>query len=168
MKPSSKIALVTVGYAAAFVVAALVVGLYIAVMDSPERQASSGMSAFSDSLLFLGVLGLASIPATCAALYFLRPFHAFWNVLAVCALGIAATGIAALVSVLRAGTDFLPGAWSIFSPIRVLLAPLLAMAFFLSSLFAPTRRSRIAFFSVVVAEAVVFAWAVLLWLGSSG
>jgi len=37
------------------------------------------MYAFGDSVLFLGVLGVAAIPATGTALFFLRPRQGFWR-----------------------------------------------------------------------------------------
>ena len=160
VKRPSKIALLAGGYLLALVVAMAVVRVYIAVTDTPDRQASSGMHAFGDSILFLGVFALASVPATCTGLYFLRPFHAFWKVLAACALVIAATGLAAL-----AGLVLELGAWSTFSPIRILLAPPVGLGFLLCGLFAPTRAPRAAFFGVVVLEALVFAGSVVVWLG---
>ena len=41
------------------VIAAVVVSIYTAANNRPDRQASSGMSAFGDSILFLGVFGFA-------------------------------------------------------------------------------------------------------------
>lgn len=72
-----KVALVLAGYIAAIVVASTVVYIYVLATDSPDRQASSGMYAFGDSLLFLAVLGVASLPATGAALVFLRGCRVF-------------------------------------------------------------------------------------------
>jgi len=42
-------------------------------------------------------------------------------------------------------------------PIRVLIAPLLAAAFLISGLFAPSRSARIAIFVAAALEALVFA-----------
>src|SRR5439155_18981405 len=100
MKSSSKVILVVAGYLVALVVAAVVVSVYIAATNGPDRQASSGMSAFGDSILFLGVFALAAIPATGAALFFLRPYHTFWRIISVGALALATTGVAALATYL--------------------------------------------------------------------
>jgi hypothetical protein len=62
------------------------------------------MFAFGDSILFLGVFALASLPATGAALFFLRPYEIFWRVLAVGAVAIAVTGIIVLVDMLGSRT----------------------------------------------------------------
>jgi hypothetical protein len=162
----SRILLVAAGYLVAFVVATAVVSIYVAVTDGPDRQGSDGMYAFGDSILFLAVFSLAAIPATSAALFFLRPHHLFWRVVSVAALCIAATGIAALISYLAyrsADTSSLLGAWSVFSPLRILLAPLFAIAFFLSALFAPIRACRMALLGATVVEAVVFVWVALIW-----
>jgi hypothetical protein len=126
------------------------------------------MFAFGDSLLFLAVFGLAAMPATGAALFFLRPLHWLWRFLSFGALGIATTGIVALADYLaprNADTGSFLGVWSSLSPIRFLLAPLLAVAFFLSCLLAPTRATRIAFLSATGIETVVFVWIALLWFG---
>jgi len=48
--------------------AAFAVSIYVALTDSPDRQTSSGMYAFGDSLLFLAVFGLAA--ETAAFAYF--------------------------------------------------------------------------------------------------
>ena len=72
MSRRGKVGLVVAGYIVAFLITVAFIAVYTAATNSPDRQASGGMSAFGDSLLFLGVLGMASVPATGAALYFLR------------------------------------------------------------------------------------------------
>jgi hypothetical protein len=134
-----------------------------------SSETSSGMSAFGDSILFLGVFGLAAIPASVAGLFFLRPMHSSWRIFSIGAVAIAATGIAALADYLvphHAASGSFLGAWSLLAPIRLLLAPLLAIAFFLSFVFAPTRAPRIAFLGASAIEMVVFVWVALLWFRS--
>jgi hypothetical protein len=166
MKPLVKIILVVAGYLAAFVIASVVVSLYIAATNGPDRQADSGMYAFGDSILFLGVCGVAAIPATGAALFFLRPYHLIWRLFAAGALGITLTGIGDLVDFLVpqnvSPSSFL-GVWSMLSPIRILLTPLFVIACFLGALFAPTRFTRLAFLSAAAIEAVVFGGVALIW-----
>ena len=119
MKSSSKVILVVAGYLVAFVIASVVVGLYVATTNGPDRQTYGGMFAFGDSLLFLGVCAVAAIPATGAALFFLRPHHLFWRLLAAGALGMTAIALADLVGFLghqTAATDSFLGAWSNLSP----------------------------------------------------
>lgn len=171
MKPRSKVVLVIAGYLVALVIASGVVSLHMAAADGPDRQSASGMFAFGDSLLFLAVFGLAAVPATGAALYFLRPYPTFWRTVSVGACVIAATGVAAIVAdLVRRNTQLgpLPGGWSDLSPLRLLLAPLLAVAFVLAMLFAPTRSSRIVFLCAGVIETVVFVWGALLWFHPFG
>jgi hypothetical protein len=166
MKSSSKVILVVAGYLVALVIASVVVSIYIVATNGPDRQAYSGMFAFGDSLLFLGVFALAAIPVTGTALFFLRPYPTFWRIASVGALAIATTGAAALAAYLvppNAGMGAFLGAWSELSPLRILLAPLFAMAFFLFILFAPSRSSRIAFFCASVIESIVFIWVALIW-----
>jgi energy-converting hydrogenase Eha subunit A len=166
MKASSKVILVVAGYLAALVIAFVVVSLYIAAPNGPDRQTYSGMFAFGDSILFLGVFAIAAIPASGAALFFLRPYPTLWRMASVGALAIATTGVAALAAYLMSpnvsrGTWL--WAWSGLSPLRFLLAPPLAMAFFLYMLFAPTRASRVALLGASVIETIVFVWVALIW-----
>lgn len=161
-----KIALVLAGYVAAIVVAFAVVYIYILATDNPDRQASSGMYAFGDSLLFLAVLGVASLPATAAALVFLRGCRVFWGVLSVLGLALAATGGFALFALLAPPAA--PGSWlqilADLSPLRALVAPLFAMVFLLAGILAPVRWSRIALLLVAAMEAGVFGLTVLHWI----
>lgn len=170
MKTSTKILLVMIGYVIAFVLACLATGVYAVLFDSPAQQASSGMAAFGDALLFLGVFVLATLPATGLALFFLRAYPAFWYVLSSGSLVVASTSVAALatyvVPVRLTGNDWLAN-WQIFSPLRLLLAPLLALAFFVAMLFAPTRWPRSGLFCASAMEAVAFACIAWIWFHSS-
>jgi hypothetical protein len=71
MSRGRKLGLVLGGYAAALLLAWGVVRLQGIVSSRPDQQASGGMSAFGDALLFLGVFVMAAIPPTAALLYFL-------------------------------------------------------------------------------------------------
>src|SRR5438045_8405183 len=73
MRPIAKAGIVAGGYVAAFAVARLVVSIYVASTSGPDRQTYGAMFGFGDMLLFLAVFGLAAVPATAAALFFLRP-----------------------------------------------------------------------------------------------
>jgi len=166
MKSLFKIILVVAGYVAAFVIASVVVGLYVAATNGPDRQTSGGMFAFGDSILFLGICAIAAIPATGAALFFLRPYPLIWRLFAAGALGIVLIGLGDLVDFLvpqNVTTDSFLGLWSMASPLRIFLAPPWAIAFFLCALFAPTRFTRLAFLSAAAIELVVFGWVGLIW-----
>jgi len=97
MRPAAKVGIVVAGYVIALLVTIAVAAVYIHLTDSPDRDQSSGMYAFGDSLLFLATLTLTSIPATGAVLYFLRPFRAFWIAISVASLAYAATAIPAVI-----------------------------------------------------------------------
>ena len=71
MSTIAKLGLVTGGYIVACVLASGVVYLYQLLTDTPVTQASSGMHAFGDLLLFIGVFGILALFPTGLALYFL-------------------------------------------------------------------------------------------------
>jgi len=162
-----KVALVAGGYVAAFLIATAVVAIHVAA-TSKDRIGSDGMYAFGDSLFFLAAFGLASIPATGAGLFFLRPFPAFWRRFSALALIVAATALAALIVYVVAQTVNPSSAfyaWSAFAFLRIIVAPLFALGFFLATLFAPNRSARIALFVATALEAAAvsgFVFRVLL------
>ena len=86
MTTAGKTGLVLLGYALALVVAFGVTALYVVSTAGPDRDTYAGMYAFGDALLFLFVLGVASLPATGLALYFLRHDRPFWIALSVLAI----------------------------------------------------------------------------------
>ena len=167
MRTSAKVGLVVGGYVLAILFAWGTVAAYIALTDGPDRQASSGMYAFSDSLMFLALFGLAAIPPTGGALYFARPYHAFWRALSVAALVITATGLAAVAVLFAAriaGASAVVQSWSMYAVLRILVAPLLALAFLLSGLFSPLRPARIILWGATFIEAAAFTAVALTWL----
>jgi hypothetical protein len=161
MTPRIKVISVLGGYVAAFLIAWALVAIYIATTSGADRQAYAATYDFGDSLLFFAVFGVAAVPATAAGLFFLRPYRSFWLALSVVALAVALTGVAACIEFLAARTAFRAGSilspWSALAMLRVLVAPLFALAFLLSGLFAPNRSARIALFVATVSEAAIFA-----------
>src|SRR5262245_36080281 len=97
MRTAAKIGVVAGGYIAAAVLASVATALRIAGTNSADAQAASGMYAFGDTLLFVGVFGVAALLPTGAALYFLRSCRPFWLTLSALGLALAATGGAAAV-----------------------------------------------------------------------
>ena len=73
MKPALKIAIVAGGYLLAFILASAAVALHAALSSESGAQASGGMSAFGDLILFLTVFGAVGLVPTGAALFFLLP-----------------------------------------------------------------------------------------------
>jgi hypothetical protein len=166
MKPIAKAGLVVAGYLAAFIVAFAVVAIQVAATSGAEQQASSGMYAFGDSLLFLAVFGVAAVPPSAAALFFLRPCRSFWLAHSVVALGIAATALAALADSTALRTAHPPAVFndgSGLAAIRLAITPLFAFAFLLSGTFAPNRSTRIALLAAAIIEAAVFACVAFIW-----
>jgi hypothetical protein len=164
---SSRILVVFGGYGFALVAALAVTGAHVVATSGPAWQGSSGMLAFGDTALFAGVFGVAAMPATCAALFFLRPVRRFWHVASIVALAIAATALVALVYYLVSPGTSAVGPWSGLALIRILLAPLLSATFLLALLFAPTRPPRLALLAASIVEAGVFVWAALAWWRSA-
>jgi hypothetical protein len=163
MRARAKVALVAAGYAAALLLAAAAVAINVACTWGTDRAAASGMYAFGDSLLFLAAFGAASVPATVIGLVFLRPQHSFWRVLGALAVLTAATGLASLaVCVGGHAADASPAlrSASTAAVLRILAAPLIALAFLLSAGIAPLRGPRIVLCGATLSEAMVFG----LWL----
>jgi hypothetical protein len=67
----AKVGLVIGGYGMACLVACGVVYLWQLMSQGPAAQASSGMYAFGDLILFLGLAGLLMLLPTGLAVYFL-------------------------------------------------------------------------------------------------
>ncbi|MES2355435.1 MAG: hypothetical protein V4568_13755 [Pseudomonadota bacterium] len=166
MKPFAKVGLVTAGYIAALAIASAALTIYVSATNGPDRQTSGGMFAFGDSLLFLAVFGLASVPATGTALFFLRPYRIFWIILSVAALVISTTSLAAVFCYVVSKTadpHSVLHSWSPFAVLRILVTPLFAMAFLVSGLFAPNRGARISLFIATAIETGVFAYVAFTW-----
>lgn len=160
MRTVTKFGVVGAGYAAALAAAWGATLFYIASTPHVDRVNESGMTAFGDSVVFLGIFALAGTVPTGAGLYFLRPVNAFWNGLSYVVLAIAATAVAAAM-LYATGRATPAGTWlgdlASWSVLRLLSAPLLAIAFGVAALFAPDRRARIAPALAAVIEALSFA-----------
>jgi hypothetical protein len=71
MKPVLKVAIVAGGYVLAFLMASAAVALKAALTRESDAQASGGMAAFGDLVLFVAVFGAAALAPTGAAFFFL-------------------------------------------------------------------------------------------------
>lgn len=71
MSRLKKLGLVIGGYVGACLFAGGVVYVYQLLTDNAVSQASSGMYAFGDLMLFLGIFGMLALLPTGLALYFL-------------------------------------------------------------------------------------------------
>jgi hypothetical protein len=160
MRGLPKIGVVAAGYVVAVAVAFAVVSVYVAATSGPDRQTYAAMYDFGDMLLWLAMFGVAALPATGAALFFLRPYSLFWRASSTGALVMAATAVVTLFACLAPGMF---GSWSALAPLRVFLAPLLALLFLLSALFAPARPFQRTFAIATAIEAALFVSVFFTW-----
>jgi len=159
VKALAKIGLVGAGYVGAVVIAWAVVAAHIAATQGPDRRDYAAMFDFGDTLLFLGVFGLAAVLPTGAALFFLRPYRWFWRKLSIVAIVMAATVTTAFVAILvgrGAGAGSAANASAAVATLRILMAPMFGLAFFVSAVFAPSRKPRLALLAATAAEAMAF------------
>jgi hypothetical protein len=165
MRPSLKFAAVAGGYAAAFFLASAVVAVHIANSGGPDAQASSGMYAAGDAMIFLAVFGVSALVPTGFGLFFLRRYYRFWMALSALGLVVAVTGVTAaiLFAVGRHATASPLATWAAFSVLRILAAPLLALTFLVCAVFSPSRSSRFAFLAATAMEAAVSAYGGIVW-----
>ena len=164
MNASLKVGAVVGGYVAAFLVASAAVSIRLANTSGPDAQASSGMYAAGDALLFAAVFGVAALVPTGAALFFLRPYRRFWTVLSTFSLGVAVTGLAA-VALFAIGryAALSPTIWAALSVLRILVAPLLALTCLVCTVLSPYRVPRLALLAATAIEVAVSAYGGFVW-----
>lgn len=162
-----KTGLVLAGYAAAVLAAMAAVAVRLSNTQGPDADASAGMYAFGDGLLFLAVFGAVSLVPTGMALYFLRPYRWFWVALSVAAMVLAATGVAAGVVLLFTANEPLGSPWQYWAALaflRMLPGPLLATSFLLGAAIAPRGWWRWALLAATALEGMVLFCAFVQWL----
>jgi hypothetical protein len=165
MRPLLKGGLVAGGYIAAVLLASAAVAIRIAATSGPEAQASSGMHAFGDALLFTAVFGVCALVPTGALLVFLRPYRRFWTALAALVLTVAITGVTAVVlfAVGRHSGPSPLATWVALSVLRILVAPLLALAFLVCAVLSPHRSPRLGLLAAAALETAVSAYGGFVW-----
>jgi len=163
-----KFGVVLAGYAVALLAAWAAVAIRQAQTSGPDAQAAAGMYAFGDFILFVGVFGAVAIFPTVLALYFLRSCEKFWNGLSIAAMTSAVTGpVAATLTALAPAPPVRQFGWALamaFGFLRMLCAPLLAVAGLIAGLLAPTRRSCWLLLGAALIEGMVCAYAIFHWL----
>ena len=161
MRTGTKVLIVLLGFIAALVIASAVVAIRVAATSGPDRETYAAMYDFGDSILFLAVFAVAAIPATGAALYFLRPWRPLWAMLSVAAVLCGATSlIAALSYAMRSAP--------VWAPLRLFAVPATGSVFLMSGIFAPTRSARILFLLTTALDLAAFAYVVLVWFHGFG
>jgi hypothetical protein len=167
LRPVAKVGLVAAGYAIAIAIAYAVAAARVAATSGPDRQTYAAMFDFGDSLLFLGVFGIAAVPATGAALFFLRPYRAFWFTLTVFALGAAGSGLLTFMDYVAPAVFTARSVRSLMAlaSLGIFVAPLFAMLFCLSALFAPHRFARRSLMMAAAVEISLCAYVAFTWFG---
>lgn len=143
---AGRIAIVLGGYVAALVAASVATAIRVRLTSGPDSVASSGMYAFGDAVVFVAVFGAVALVPTVLALRFLRSHAAFWAVLSVTALVIAATGPLGALPVawddFRRMSGTAGGAQGAYGFLRVMIAWCLAPGFVVTAFLAPPGRPR--------------------------
>jgi hypothetical protein len=161
----AKIGGVMGGYAVALLIASAAVAVRLAFTQGPEAQASSGMYAFGDVIVFVGIFGVCALLPTGTALLFLRSCDSFWKVISILGVATASTGIAATL-VYAVGRHANSGSWAewgAFAVLRILAAPLLVLTFTVCAFFSPNRAPRTAFVIAALMEAAVSFYIGVVW-----
>lgn len=160
-----KLGVVLAGYATALLLTCGFFYVRELLMPQDASQASTGMQAFADLFVFLGMFGGLSLIPTGLALFFLRKSLRFWTVFSILCLAFACTGPVAAVFVQSSC-----GILEFFKIPRILGAPLFCLAFLISAVIAPRRNvppaatarsSRPLFLVAAAIEAAVSAYAFL-------
>ena len=158
---AARAGIVVGGYVVAILLALGVVSIYIDLTSGPDREASSGMYAFGDALLFIAVFGVVSIVPTGLTLVILRQSRNFWIALCVLALVVASTSLAEVAATVLAPQSM--NIWVMLAFPRIFMSPFLAAAFGLSALFAPGTRSRWCLFAAASAEGISSIYGFFHW-----
>jgi hypothetical protein len=98
-------------------------------------------------------------------LVYLRPYRRFWTVLAGADLAVALTGVTAaiLFALGRHAKPSLLATLAALAVLRILVAPLLAMASFVCGVLSPHRAPRLACFAATLVEVAVSAYGGVVW-----
>jgi hypothetical protein len=163
--PLRKAAFIAGGYFVCFLIASAAVAIRIASTSEAASRAAGGMYGFGDVVLFFAAFGVPALVPTGAALFYLRPYSSFWKVLSALGVAVAVTGIAAaiLYSIGRHELATPLATWAAYSVGRILVSPLLVLAFLVCAVLSPHRPSRLAFLAAAAMEALVSAYAGAVW-----
>lgn len=172
MKGLLRPALVLGGYVVAFSVAWALVYIRDLLTAGTDAQASQGMYAGGDFMLFVTAFSVMALIPTGLGLYYLRPFPIVWTVLSVLALAIAITGpLGACLSAWGPPFAVRGSIWGMAGELgflRAMGAPLLAMTFLTCAAFAPAKRPRLAMLVATVLECAASAYFFArVWLAGS-
>lgn len=142
-----KIGIVIAGYIFALVGASAALYVRLLFIDKAAAQAASGMYAFGDDMLFLGMFGFLSLIPTLLAFYFLRPLEKLWRwfaaaCLVFAVLGILLTLIGMVINATGAYQNPIGAVVSFFGLLHIFGVPLFFVGFVVLTVLAPSGRSR--------------------------
>lgn len=149
-----KIAIVIAGYTLALAGAFTAVYLRELATQGTDAQASQGMYAFGEDILFLVIFGMLALVPTALGFYFLRPIEKFWSGFAVLCLVFAITRpMIAFANTLMRVTggysvnNLSSNPWaallSLAGVLGIFAAPVFAVGFLILAMIAPSGRSRL-------------------------
>jgi len=153
MKKPVKIGIVIVGYILACVAAYVATYINELATRSTDAQASQGMFAFGQSILFLLVFGGLALIPTVLTFYFLRSSEKFWNGFAVLCLVFSIIGLIIVIANALMNANVLHIAESsatvisLFGVLGAFGAPILIIGFLVLAVIAPSRRPRVLLFA---------------------
>ena len=149
MNKSVKIGIVTAGYIFACVAATIATYIQELTTRGTDAQASQGMFAFGQSILFMLVFGGLALMPTVLAFYFLRSSEKFWNGFAVLCLAFSIIGIIVVIANALINANILhiaessAAVVSLFGVVGAFGAPILIIGFLVLAVIAPARRPRL-------------------------
>jgi len=142
-----KIGIVIAGYVFALLGASAALYVRLLFTDTAAAQAASGMYAFGDEMLFLGMFGFLSLIPTMLAFYFLRPLEKLWRWFAAACLVFAVLGILLTLigTVIKMAGAYHDPTWAMVSFLGLLHifgVPLFFVGFVVLAVIAPPGGSR--------------------------
>ena len=149
MNTSAKTGIVIAGYILACVGAFAAAYINELATRGTDAQASQGMFAFGQSILFMLVFGGLALIPTVLAFYFLRASEKFWNGFALLCLVFSIIGIVVVVTNALINARILhisessAAVVSLFGVLGAFGGPILIIGFLILAVIAPSRHPRI-------------------------
>jgi hypothetical protein len=144
-----KIGAVIAGYIIALIGAFMALYIRMLTTQGTDAQASAGMYAFGDAIVFLVVFGIMALIPTVLAFYFLRSIENFWNGFAVICLAFSITGLVVVIAnaLIDANGGYGSNSFglllSLIGILGIFGAPLFVVCFVLLAIITPSVRSRL-------------------------
>ena len=149
MNKSVKVGIVIAAYILACIAAYAATYIQELATRGTDAQASQGMFAFGQSILFMLVFGGLALIPTVLAFYFLRSSEKFWNGFALLCLTFSIVGIMIVFmnALINAGilhiSESSAAVVSLFGVLGAFGGPILIIGFLVLAVIAPSRRPRV-------------------------